>query len=137
MMLVLTAEGGKRGVVESKDPVVRNKDNAVRITHRDRGYPDGLGADGERIVDDQSVLRHRDIASFEDRLAHIDGRRKRAIARHERDRLYATISFDGDRIPAFTIPFVIEPRQAADAVAAHLAPAAVGVIHLHPGVGAG
>ena len=94
-------------------------------------------ADLERIVDQAAVRRGRDFARVQNRLAHVDRRSRDALARVEPERngLDSAIGLDRERIFAGNSALPGEPRHASDAVAAHLAAAAVGVVHLHPEVG--
>src|SRR5690242_4230186 len=135
MVLELAAEPREFGVVEREDAVVADEHDAMWVAHRDCGDLLDAPRDFEGVVDNAAVVVGRNFATLEDWLAHIDRCRDRAAAiEFERDRFHAAVGIYGDWILAPARNFVIEPSDTADAVAAHLAAAAVRVVHLHPDV---
>ena len=78
----------------------------------------------------------RDLAPFENRLAHIDRRAHHAAPiEPQRDRLEPASVSTTIGFARTSAALEREPREASDSVAAHVAAAAVGVVHLHPDVG--
>jgi len=99
MMLELAPHAGELGVLEREYRLVIDEYHAMRVAHRDRGYPPGAAANFQRIVDDAAVRGDRDFAPFEDRLAHVDGRLTDASAvQLKRDGLEPAVGFDDDAV---------------------------------------
>jgi hypothetical protein len=115
----------------------------VRVAHR-HARPARIDARGsviqvhrQRHVDDlRPRQRRRDALGLQDRLAHIDADRlDLAAGEVEVQRQHAAAGLDLQRVVARQAAVVDELGDAADAVAAHLRLAAVGVEHAHLRVG--
>ncbi len=104
----------------------------MRVSHRDACDLVNRAGDFERIVDDPPVGGDRDPPAFENRLAHVDFDEIADKPRPDDagERFHLQLFFLRE-----TAVFDILGK-AADAVAAHLDLAAVGVVDLHLEVGA-
>src|SRR5512135_2223528 len=116
--------GKKRVVLEARSKLFQIQridvveiEHAVRVAHGNAGDLVGFAVDGERPVFDLTVGVHRNLPPLEDRLAHVD---LDQFADDARPRDAVVVDIFG---------------EAADAVAAHLHLAAVGVVDLHLEIG--
>src|SRR5206468_9242238 len=75
-------------------------------------------------------------AALPDRCTHVDGdARDPSLRELGVEGLHPRVGLDAERTRPQELPVVHELREPADAVAAHLRPAAVGVVNDHPAVG--
>ena len=115
---------------------VVDEDDAVRVAHRHTGHPVGLAGDLERALDHLAVGSDGDRATLPDRQAHVDRDPHDPPVRHLGvDGLHARVGLDAERRRPQEPPVVDELREATNAVATHLCPAAVGVVDDHSAVG--
>src|SRR5208283_1946405 len=136
MMLKLAAQLCEITILQLEDAVIGNEHDAMRIAHRDRRDRLAHACDIQWIVYDSADGVDRDVATFENRLAHIDRRADDAAAfQPQLDRLEPGVGLHNHRICAHKAALKGEPRKASDAVATHVAAASVRVVHLHSYIG--
>ena len=114
---------------------VLREDDAVGIAHRHAGHPVGAPGHLERSLDHLAVGVDGDLAAVPHRSAHVDGDAgDAATGELGLDGLHPRVGLDAQRVGADQPAVVDELREAADAVAAHLGPTAVGIVDDHPAI---
>ena len=129
--------GTDRGREALRVGVRGHERDRVRVAHRDRG--DGSLVPAIEQLLDAALVRgagHRNLAAEQARRAHLDRDGLGGAAALDVAHEAARAGVDRDRVLVDAAAVVEVLRDAADAVAAHLGFAAVGVEHAHACIGA-
>ena len=115
-----------------------DKGHAVGVAHGHAGDLIRHPVNRQRLIDHLARCGERNLAAVENRLAHIDRHpRDAAVFELQKEDLEARVGIHFQGIGASQAVVVDVFAHTPDPVAAHRSPAAVGVIHLHAGVGGG
>src|SRR5437762_2377821 len=128
--------GPEVGERQAREVVVHEHD-AVRVPHREAGDRVAAPLHLERAVDDLAVRGDGNPTPVPHRPPHGDGDARHAAGAVEErlDRLHARVGLDAQRLGAHQPAVADELGEPADAVAAHLGAAPVGVVDRHAAVG--
>ncbi len=136
MMLKLAAQLGEITILQLEYAVIGDEHDAMRIAHRYRRDRLAHACDIQWIVYDSADGIDRDVAAFENRLAHVDRRADHAAPfQPQLDRLEPGVGLHHHRIRAHEAALEGKPRNTSDSVATHVAAASVRVVHLHSYIG--
>ncbi len=116
---------------------VVDEQHEMRVAHPG-GVPFVRDTVVRRFEAERARCRERDGGGVERRGAHVDGRGDHLarVVELQVDRTTTTVGVDDEALPVTDSLPVHDPREAADAIPAHLRDVAVGVEQLHPAVGA-